>query len=157
MVEHRTPRYTNTTPSPRPHKAHTTDIDALESVLHLLTHGDFAGTAEPADLGRVVYLMQLALQYLLYVQEQLASENATLRSTDSSGRQAALQLRVAELKQRLTLTQHELKRYRRTNKTYEVCVWGGDLCGGFVWGDTYPCSHTVLSTHTVFGYSSSCC
>lgn len=100
-------------------QAQATDIDALERVLHLLCHGDFDhATAPTHDLTRVIHLAQLALQYLVFVQNQLATENAALRTEDHG--QRTMQLRVAELKQRLALTQHELKRYRKTTKTYEV-------------------------------------
>lgn len=100
-------------------QAQATDIDSLERVLYLLCHGDFGDAASTQhDLTHVLHLAQLALQYLVFVQDQLATENASLRAEDHGHR--TLQLRVAELKQRLALTQHELKRYRKTTKTYEV-------------------------------------
>ena len=103
-------------------------------MLHLLCLGDFSDAPAPHDLPRVLHLAQLALQYLVFVQDQLATENAALRTEDHG--QRALQLRVAELKQRLALTQHELKRYRKTTKTYEVRV--AAECGDPPSNSTHP-------------------
>lgn len=59
-----------------------TDIDQLERVVHILSHGDI--TAEnPAQLTEVNFikifrLAQLVIQYLLHVQDTLSSDRAVL-------------------------------------------------------------------------------
>jgi hypothetical protein len=42
------------------------------------------------------------------------------RGANSAGKMEAVRVRVRELKTRLALTQKELKRYKKTSKTYEV-------------------------------------
>lgn len=61
--------------------AHT-DIDQLERVVHILSHGDL--TAEnPAQLTEINFikifrLAQLVIQYLLHVQDTLSAERTEL-------------------------------------------------------------------------------
>jgi hypothetical protein len=59
-----------------------TDIDSLERVVHMLAHGDFDAQLSAYGIEgcrRVLRLCQLAIEYLLYVQGQLAEETSVLK------------------------------------------------------------------------------
>ena len=55
-----------------------TDIDALESVLDIVVHGDMEGEdgrhLTPANAARAFRVAQLAVDYLLHVQDRLADD-----------------------------------------------------------------------------------
>lgn len=55
-----------------------TDIDALESVLDIVAHGDMEGEdarhLTPANAARAFRVAQLAVDYLLHVQDRLATD-----------------------------------------------------------------------------------
>lgn len=55
-----------------------TDIDALESVLDIVAHGDMEGEdarcLTPANAARAFRVAQLAVDYLLHVQDRLAAD-----------------------------------------------------------------------------------
>ena len=61
-----------------------TDLDALEAVVGVVAYGDIDAEAPGAlaehSLRRLLRLAQLAAEYLLHVQEQLATERCHLQA-----------------------------------------------------------------------------
>ena len=59
------------------------DLDALERVLNAVAHGDLEGSdpkdATPEAVAHLFGTAQLAVQYLLYVQDRLAMDNAAVK------------------------------------------------------------------------------
>jgi hypothetical protein len=63
-----------------------TDIDQLERVVHILSHGDLQAenTRQLTETNfiKIFRLAQLAIQYLLHVQDVLSSERSELLKTE---------------------------------------------------------------------------
>ncbi|KAL0030805.1 hypothetical protein WJX77_007386 [Trebouxia sp. C0004] len=103
-----------------------TDLDMLERVVGIVAFGDLDGedTCSLTDLNflRIFRLSQLTAEYLLHVQDHLAQENSQLKDEGVRGAQhlEAVRLRVCEQKELLAGTNKELKRLRKTLKTYEL-------------------------------------
>ncbi|KAA6429984.1 MAG: DAZ interacting 1-like [Trebouxia sp. A1-2] len=103
-----------------------TDLDMLERVVGIVAFGDLDGedTCNLTDLNflRIFRLSQLTAEYLLHVQDHLARENSQLKDEGVRGVQhlEAVRLRVREQKELLAGTNKELKRLRKTLKTYEL-------------------------------------
>lgn len=61
-----------------------TDLDALEAVVGVVAYGDVdaeaPGSVAEHSLRRLLRLSQLAAEYLLHVQEQLATERCHLQA-----------------------------------------------------------------------------
>jgi hypothetical protein len=70
-------------PASAPPQAQDGDLDALERVLDAVAHGDLQG-ADPSDatpeaVAHLFGASQLAVQYLLYVQDRLAADNSAAK------------------------------------------------------------------------------
>eukprot|EP00884_Botryococcus_braunii_P000696 jgi/Botrbrau1/10627/Bobra.154_1s0016.1 len=81
------------------------DLDALESCVDFVAFGDVDGEDDRhmshVNLRRLLWLGQLSTEYLLHVQDTLATDNCQLREaqTANSAHIEALRLRVRELKE----------------------------------------------------------
>lgn len=102
------------------------DLDTLEKVVSVIAFGDIEAedTRHLTELNfvKVFRLAQLTVEYLLYVQDCLQSTNSWLLQ-DRAGIEKYLQaarLRVRELDSHLKMTKKELRRSRKTAKTYEA-------------------------------------
>lgn len=66
-----------------------TDIDALEGVLDIVAHGDMEGEdarhLTPANAARAFRVAQLAVDYLLHVQDRLAADVCTAKVVTHTG------------------------------------------------------------------------
>ena len=60
-----------------------TDMDRLEQMLYVVAHGDAEAAREgasPAGMAKLLRVAQLAVEYLLYVQDTLSGSNSTLEA-----------------------------------------------------------------------------
>ena len=112
------------------------DLDALEGVLDTLRCGDLeaedARRLAPADFVQLFRAAQLALDYLLHVQERLvgdaraaAGEAARLRAHERLA-----QLAAKEARQELAGARREARQLKKSMRSFEV---GGVMAGGRCW------------------------
>ncbi|MEW5312297.1 MAG: hypothetical protein WDW38_003941 [Sanguina aurantia] len=116
------------------------DLDVLERVVGVVAYGDIEAedTRHLSELNfiKVFRLSQLMVEYLLYVQECLTASHAWLQQESSQTDKyvAASRLRLRELEIALKISKREMRRARKTIKTYEMVA---ALNGGRL-GDVPP-------------------
>ncbi|PRW44309.1 zinc finger DZIP1L-like [Chlorella sorokiniana] len=103
-----------------------TDIDALESVLDIVAHGDMEGEdprcLTPANAARAFRVAQLAVDYLLHVQDRLAGDACSAKTElgKVQRREQLLQLKVKELREELAGSRKEVRHLKKAAKTLEA-------------------------------------
>lgn len=102
------------------------DLDTLEKVVSVIAYGDIEAEdvrhLTELNFIKVFRLAQLTVEYLLYVQDCLqATNNWMLQDrADIEKYLQAARLRVKELDAHLKMNKRELRRARKTAKTYEA-------------------------------------
>lgn len=95
------------------------DLDALEEALPSVAHGNLrkyaAGEVSPAALRRLFEVSQLAVQYLLYVQDRLAGDvrKAKVATEAAQAEAAALRAGLAEARREAEAAEREARHTRR--------------------------------------------
>ncbi|KXZ55055.1 hypothetical protein GPECTOR_3g213 [Gonium pectorale] len=102
------------------------DLDTLEKIVNIVAYGDIEAedTRHLTELNfiKIFRLSQMMIEYLLYVQDCLQSSNAWLQQERSNMDKyvQASRLRIREIEANLKMNKRELRRARKTIKTYEL-------------------------------------
>ncbi|EFJ50393.1 hypothetical protein VOLCADRAFT_88956 [Volvox carteri f. nagariensis] len=102
------------------------DLDTLEKIVNIVAFGDIEAedTRHLTELNfiKIFRLSQMMIEYLLYVQDCLQNSNAWLQQDRSNMDKyvQAARLRIRELDANLKMSKRELRRSRKTIKTYEL-------------------------------------
>ncbi|KAG2493967.1 hypothetical protein HYH03_007896 [Edaphochlamys debaryana] len=102
------------------------DLDTLEKIVNIVAFGDIEAedTRHLTELNfiKIFRLAQMMIEYLLYVQDCLQNSNAWLQQDRSNMDKyvQAARLRIRELDANLKMNKRELRRTRKTIKTYEL-------------------------------------
>eukprot|EP00201_Polytomella_parva_P011064 CAMPEP_0175055438 /NCGR_PEP_ID=MMETSP0052_2-20121109/10079_1 /TAXON_ID=51329 ORGANISM="Polytomella parva, Strain SAG 63-3" /NCGR_SAMPLE_ID=MMETSP0052_2 /ASSEMBLY_ACC=CAM_ASM_000194 /LENGTH=446 /DNA_ID=CAMNT_0016320281 /DNA_START=21 /DNA_END=1358 /DNA_ORIENTATION=+ len=102
------------------------DIETLERVVSVVAFGDIDAedvrNLTEYNFIKVFRLAQLVIEYLLYVQECLQASNSWLQHDRKNQEKytVSLRSRARELDSQLKLFKRELRRTRKTVKTYEI-------------------------------------
>ncbi|KAK9806976.1 hypothetical protein WJX72_009222 [[Myrmecia] bisecta] len=103
-----------------------TDLDALDRVVSIIAFGDIEAedTRNLTELNfvKIFRLGQLTVEYLLHVQDRLAYENGALKDdrVKAARHIEVLRLRVKEQKEQVLSSRRDVKRVKKTLKTYEA-------------------------------------
>ncbi|CAM6094918.1 unnamed protein product [Calypogeia fissa] len=104
------------------------DLDALESVLDTITFADIQGedtrNFSESNFIKVFRLAQLMVEYLLHVQELLASHKDTLLATGAEMERRVEKQRLKHVKliSDLSTLRHNFKQAKKTIRTYEIML-----------------------------------
>ncbi|GFR48246.1 hypothetical protein Agub_g10109 [Astrephomene gubernaculifera] len=102
------------------------DLDTLEKIVNIVAFGDIEAedTRHLTELNfiKIFRLSQMMIEYLLYVQDCLQSSNSWLQQDRNNMDKyiQAARLRLRELEANLKMNKRELRRARKTIKTYEL-------------------------------------
>ncbi|KAG2425377.1 hypothetical protein HXX76_013791 [Chlamydomonas incerta] len=102
------------------------DLDTLEKIVNIVAFGDIEAedTRHLTELNfiKIFRLSQMMIEYLLYVQECLQGSNGWLQQDRSNMDKyiQAARLRIREMEANLKMNKRELRRARKTIKTYEL-------------------------------------
>ncbi|GAX82377.1 hypothetical protein CEUSTIGMA_g9805.t1 [Chlamydomonas eustigma] len=111
------------------------DLDTLEKVTSIIAFGDVEAedTRYLTEMNfiKIFRLAQLTIEYLLYVQDCLQTTNTWLQLDRGNMERycQAIRLRLRELDSHLKMNKKELRRARKTVKTYETMVSLGKVKG----------------------------
>ncbi|KAG2430772.1 hypothetical protein HYH02_013611 [Chlamydomonas schloesseri] len=102
------------------------DLDTLEKIVNIVAFGDIEAedTRHLTELNfiKIFRLSQMMIEYLLYVQDCLQSSNGWLQQDRANMDKyvQAARLRIREMEANLKMNKRELRRARKTIKTYEL-------------------------------------
>eukprot|EP00198_Chlamydomonas_reinhardtii_P000413 XP_001689748.1 predicted protein [Chlamydomonas reinhardtii] len=102
------------------------DLDTLEKIVNIVAFGDIEAedTRHLTELNfiKIFRLSQMMIEYLLYVQDCLQSSNGWLQQDRSNMDKyiQAARLRIREMEANMKMSKRELRRARKTIKTYEL-------------------------------------
>lgn len=111
------------------------DLDTLEKIVSIVAFGDIEAedTRHLTELNfvKIFRLSQLMIEYLLYVQDCLQNTNQWLQQDRSQLEKyiAAARIRLRELDSNYRMSKRELRRARKTVKTYEMMAALGKMPG----------------------------
>ncbi|KAL6752459.1 hypothetical protein V8C86DRAFT_2753936 [Haematococcus lacustris] len=111
------------------------DLDTLERIVGIIAFGDIDAedTRQLTEMNflKVFKLSQLILEYLLYVQDCLQSTNTWMQQDRQQLEKyiAAARIRLRELDSGYRMSKRELRRARKTVKTYELMTALGKMPG----------------------------
>ncbi|GLC59969.1 hypothetical protein PLESTB_001559200 [Pleodorina starrii] len=133
------------------------DLDTLEKIVNIVAFGDIEAedTRHLTELNfiKIFRLSQMMIEYLLYVQDCLQNSNGWLQQDRANMDKyvQAARLRIRELEAHLKMNKRELRRSRKTIKTYELLAVLNDGGKGGTGTLNAAATGTATTAFTTFG------